>query len=76
MAVPLTYDEHKAVATLRKAIRKKPEIIAELFKDAPYEAATAALVGIQKELAVMLAVAGAFQRAAGELAKLQKENQS
>lgn len=76
MAIPLTYDERNAVATLRKAIRKKPEIIAELFKDAPYEAAAAALVGIKKELDVMLAVAGAFQQAAGELAKLQKENQS
>lgn len=76
MAVPLTYGERNAVDTLRKAIRKKPEIIAELFKDAPYEAATAALVGIKKELDVMLAVTRAFQRAAGELAKLQKENQS
>jgi hypothetical protein len=70
----LTYEERRALATMRNAIKRKPEIINELMKDLAYEGAHAVLVQLKTEMGQVMAVNRAFMEAAAALAKQQKDN--
>ena len=69
-----TIDEIKAIDTIRKAMRTKPEIIARIMKDGSYAMAERVLLGAQDELSQLLEVNRAFVAAASTLAKQQKES--
>lgn len=69
----LNYDERNAIATLRKSLVKKPEIVRELFKGMAKEVITHALLQTKDEMTALLAVNQAMQAAAREF--LDKEKQ-
>ena len=68
-----TYEERMAINTIRKSMRSKPEIIAEIMKDGSYAMANSVLVKARDELAQLLEVNRAFIAAASVLAKQQKD---
>jgi hypothetical protein len=70
----LTYEERQAMIVMRKAIKRKPEIINELMKDLAYEAAHDVLLQLKTEMNQLLAVNRAFMEVAATLAKQQKED--
>jgi hypothetical protein len=65
----LTYEERYAVDVLRKAIRKKPEIIELLVREQSKELANRVLTQVRDELTLLLEVNRAFSAAAAKLAK-------
>lgn len=69
----LNYEERNAIATLRKSMVRKPEIVRELFKGMAREVITHALLQTKDEMAALLAVNQAMQAAAREF--LDKEKQ-
>ena len=68
-----TYDESIAIATVRKSMRSKPEIITRIMEGASYEIADCVLKQMQVELTQLLAVSQAFTEAARVLAIHQQE---
>jgi len=68
-----TYDESVAVATIRKSMRSKPEIITRIMESASYEIADRVLVQVREELEQLLAVSRAFTEAARVLAEHQQK---
>lgn len=69
----LNYEEREAFRVIRKAMQRKPEIAAALMEGMAKEVAVNVLLQAKKELAQLLAVSHAFTVAAGELAKIDKE---
>lgn len=69
-----TYEERQAIAVVRKAMIKKPEIVTEIMRDAGYGVASRVLAQTQKELNQLLAVSQAFSEAARVLAKHQQKS--
>jgi hypothetical protein len=69
----LTYEERYAVTVLRKAIRKKPEIIELLVREQSKELANRVLIQVRDELALLLEVNRAFSAAAAKLAKQEPD---
>lgn len=69
----LTYEERNAVAVIRKAMRNKPEIVNEIFKDQAYSQAYELLKLAKTQLDQLLEVNRAFISAASVLAKKQKD---
>jgi len=67
-----TVQEIEAVRVIRKAMLKKPEIIAHIMKDGSYAMAERVLLKASDELAQLLEVNRAFVAAASVLAKQQK----
>lgn len=64
-----TYEERQAIATIRRSMMKKPEIITEIMKDMAHAQAGAVLLQAKKELDQLLEVSRAFIAAASILAK-------
>jgi len=62
-----------AINTIRKSMRSKPEIIAEIMKDGSYAMAERVLLTAKGELSQLLEVNRAFVAAASVLAKQQKD---
>jgi predicted DNA-binding protein (UPF0251 family) len=72
MIPKLSYDEREAFALVRKTIKRKPEMAAELMRDMSREVAVSVLLQAKQELAHMLAISQAFSAAAGAIAKMDK----
>lgn len=65
----LTYEESQALIVMRKAIKRKPELILELMKGQSQEMAHAVLLQAKTELDQLLEVNRAFIAASSRLAK-------
>ena len=65
----LNYDERQAFMTVRKTIKRRPELAAALMEDMSKEVAVSVLLQAQQELKTLQLVARAFSEAAGVLAK-------
>lgn len=72
--VPVTIAEREAMLTLRKAIKRRPELLLELMKDLAYESASSILLQAKREIEQTHAVISAFVAAANTLAQHQKES--
>lgn len=70
----LNFDERNAIATLRKSMVKKPEIVRELFKGMAKEVITHALLQTKDEMTALLAVNQAVQAAAREFIDKEKQH--
>lgn len=70
----LGYAEREAIATLRKSMVKKPEIVRDLFKGMAKEVITHALLQTRDEMTTLLAVNQAMQAAAREFLDKEKQN--
>lgn len=70
-----TYEERQAIATIRRSMMKKPEIITEIMKDMAHAQAGAVLLQAKKELAQLLEVNRAFIAAASILAKKESHEE-
>lgn len=68
----LTYEERQALATIRRALRKKPELAAAIMEGMGEEVATRALIQVRNELTMMLRVSSEFAKAAGKLAEAKQ----
>lgn len=71
-----THEERDAIRVIRKAMLRKPEIIAAIFKDQAYTQAHSLLLQAKVELAQLLEVNRAFVAAAGVLAEKQKADKA
>lgn len=65
----LSYDERQAFMTVRKAIKRKPELAAALMEDMSKEVAVAVLLQAKNELDQLLVINRAFIAASSALAK-------
>lgn len=65
----LNYDERQAFMTVRKAIKRRPELAAALMEDMSKEVAVALLLQAKTELDQLLVVNRAFIAASSALAK-------
>ena len=72
MTTGLTYEERQAWPVIRKLIKRKPEMAAELLDGLSKEAAAAVLIKIRDELKILLEVNKAFSAVAAELARMDK----
>lgn len=70
----LTYEERNALAVIRKALRRKPELANAILAGMSRGVAVRVLQQGQKELADLLSVSRAFSEAAAELTKLDAPN--
>jgi hypothetical protein len=70
----LSYEERLAFATVRKTIKRRPELAAVLLEGMAKEAATAVMLQIRDELKVMLDVNRAFSEVAFKLAQIEKDH--
>jgi|688.fasta_scaffold646710_2 hypothetical protein len=70
----LTYEERAALAVIRKALQRKPELAAAILAGMSKEVASRVLSQGQKELTDMLAVSKAFSAAAAALVTLDKDS--
>ena len=71
--ITLNYEERMAISTIRKSMRSKPEIIAQIMDGGSYAMAESVLLKARDELAQLLEVNRAFVAAASVLAKQQKD---
>jgi predicted DNA-binding protein (UPF0251 family) len=71
--ITLTYEERQALPIIRKLLKRKPEAAAMLIEGVAKESAVNILLQAQRELADLLAVSHAMSHAAGEIAKLDKQ---
>jgi ribonuclease HII len=71
--ITLNYEERMAINTIRKSMRSKPEIIAQIMDGGSYAMAESVLLKARDELAQLLEVNRAFIAAASVLAKQQKD---
>lgn len=71
--IKLSYDERMALQTIRKTIKRRPEVAAMLLDGMAKEAAVAVMLKIRDELALMLDINRAFSEVAGKLAQLEKK---
>ncbi len=65
----LNYDERQAFMTVRKTIKRRPELAAALMEDMSKEVAVSLLLQAKKELDQLLVVNRAFIAASSALAK-------
>jgi len=65
----LNYDERQAFMTVRKLIKRRPELAAALMEDMSKEVAVSVLLQAKKELDQLLVVNRAFIAASSALAK-------
>jgi hypothetical protein len=65
----LNYDERQAFMTVRKAIKRRPELAAALMEGMSKEVAVAVLLQAKKELDQLLVINRAFIAASSMLAK-------
>lgn len=65
----LTYEERQAWPVIRKLIKRKPELAADLLEGTTKEGAVLVLRVVSKELKDLLAMNQAFSAAAAQLAK-------
>ena len=72
----LTYEENNALAVLRKALKRKPELAGVIIEGMGKDAAVSILMQARKEMADMLAVTKALTSAAGTMAQLDNKEQS
>ena len=70
----LNHYERQAIATLRKSLVRKPEIIRELCKGMSKEVITHALLQARDEMTTLLAVNQALQAAAREFIDKEKQH--
>lgn len=66
---PMNYDERQAFMTVRKAIKRRPELAAALMEDMSKEVAVAVLLQAKTELDQLLVINRAFIAASSALAK-------
>lgn len=71
--IGLSWEERQAFYIIRKAIKRKPEIINALLKDMSYESAVSVLLQVRDENEKLLAVSRVFMEAAAALVKLQRQ---
>lgn len=69
----LTYEESQALIVMRKAIKRKPELILELMKGQSQEMAHTVLLQAKTELDQLLEVNRAFITASSRLVKGETE---
>ena len=72
----LTYEENQALAVIRTARKRKPELANAIMEGMSREVAVNVLLQVQRELADLMAVSQAFTAASGKLAQLDKKEQS
>jgi len=72
--IKLTYEERQALPVIRKLLQRKPEAAAMVFEGMARQSAANILLQAQKELADLLKVSQAITQAAGEIAKLEKND--
>ena len=72
----LTYEENQALAVIRKALKRKPELANAIMEGMSREVAVNVLLQVKRELADLMAVSQAFTAASGKLAQLDKKEQS
>lgn len=72
--ITLGYAEREAIATLRKSLVKKPEIIRLLLDGMAKEVITHALLQAKDEMTALLAVNQAMQAAAREFIDKEKQH--
>lgn len=72
----LTYEENNALAVIRKALKRKPELAGVIIEGMGKDAAVSILMQARKEMADMLAVTKALTSAAGTMAQLDNKEQS
>ena len=72
--VYFSYEERNAIAVIRKAMLRKPEIINEIMKGSAHDMAVRVLIQAETELEQLLEVNRAFVAAASTLAKQEKES--
>lgn len=72
----LTYEENNALAVLRKALKRKPELASVIIEGMGKDAAVSILMQARKEMADMLAVTKAITTAAGTMAQLDNKEPS
>jgi hypothetical protein len=65
----MNYDERQAFMTVRKTIKRRPELAAALMEDMSKEVAVSVLLQAKKELDQLLVVNRAFIAASSALAK-------
>jgi hypothetical protein len=65
----LNYDERQAFMTVRKTIKRRPELAAALMEDMSKEVAVSVLLQAKKELDQLLVINRAFIAASSMLAK-------
>ena len=65
----MNYDERQAFMTVRKLIKRRPELAAALMEDMSKEVAVSVLLQAKKELDQLLVVNRAFIAASSALAK-------
>ena len=65
----LNYDERQAFMTVRKLIKRRPELAAALMEDMSKEVAVSVLLQAKKELDQLLVINRAFIAASSALAK-------
>lgn len=71
--IALTYEERQALPVIRKLLKRKPEAAAMLIEGITKDAAVGILVHAQHELTQLHHVTKAITQAAGEIAKLGKQ---
>lgn len=70
--IVLNYDERQALATVRKLIQRKPEVMGLLMKDMTKEAAVNVLLSAKKEMQALHLMAQAMVAAAGVIVKMDQ----
>ena len=65
----MNYDERQAFMTVRKLIKRRPELAAALMEDMSKEVAVSVLLQAKKELDQLLVINRAFIAASSALAK-------
>ena len=65
----MNYDERQAFMTVRKTIKRRPELAAALMEDMSKEVAVSVLLQAKKELDQLLVINRAFIAASSALAK-------
>ena len=72
----LNYEERQAFEVVRRALKRKPELAPALLEGMSKQVAVNVLLQAEKELADLMSVSGAITRAAGELIKLEKQDEN
>jgi hypothetical protein len=72
----LNYEERQAFEVVRKTLKRKPELAPALLEGMSKQVAVNVLLQAKKELDDLMSVSGAITRAAGELVKLEKQDEN
>jgi hypothetical protein len=72
--IALTYEERQALPVIRKLLKRKPEAFGLLMEDMTKAAAVNVLLTAKKEMEDLHTMSKAMVLAAGEIAKMEKND--